>query len=55
MRPTDEPTPPDRQPRREWQTPRVIHSRLKDTAAKGASNPTPDSHFLSNDYGSIVS
>jgi len=50
---TKQPDRLDRLPRREWQTPHVMHSALADSEVKLAGAPTPDSHFISNDYGSV--
>ncbi len=41
----------DRPLRREWQAPRVIESMAKDSESKTHGAATPDSHYLSNDYG----
>jgi len=49
----NEPTGLDRPSRREWQTPRVVQTALEDSAVKAPGAPTPDSHFLSNDYGAV--
>jgi len=48
----NQPTSLERSSRRAWQTPRVIQSALGDSEVKVTGVPTPDSHFLSNDYGS---
>ena len=48
----NEPTSLDQPLRRAWQTPCVIQSALGDSEVKATGVPTPDSHFLSNDYGS---
>jgi hypothetical protein len=37
--------------RREWQAPRVFQGALEDSESKTHGAATPDSHYLSNDYG----